>query len=71
MDSVSEQAVQEALQRLMVGRTSVVIAHRLSTVRAADCIAVVSGGRVLEAGTHAALMQAGGAYAAMVAADAR
>jgi len=48
--------VQEALQRLMQGRTSLVIAHRLSTVRTADRIAFLDGGRVVEFGTHAELM---------------
>ena len=63
LDSESEHAVQEALAEALVGRTSVVIAHRLSTVRAADTIAVVEHGRVVEQGTHAALLERGGRYA--------
>ncbi len=63
LDSESEAAVQKALDRAMVGRTSVVIAHRLSTVRAADTIVVLAGGRVVERGTHAELLAAGGLYA--------
>lgn len=49
--------------RLMAGRTTLVIAHRLSTVREADCIVVMEGGRIVETGTHAALLAAGDAYA--------
>ncbi len=56
LDAESEGLVQEALQRLMQGRTSLVIAHRLSTVRTADRIAFLNGGRVVEFGTHAELM---------------
>ncbi|MDD7935187.1 ABC transporter ATP-binding protein [Actinomycetospora straminea] len=63
LDSESEQAVQEALTEALVGRTSVVIAHRLSTVRAADTIAVVEHGRVVEQGTHTTLLERGGRYA--------
>ena len=55
--------MQGALDKLMVGRTSIVIAHRLTTVRNADKIAVVQRGVVLEEGTHDELMQAGGAGA--------
>ncbi len=56
LDAESEGLVQEALQRLMQGRTSLVIAHRLSTVRTADRIAFLDGGRVIEFGSHAELM---------------
>lgn len=63
LDSESEHAVQEALTEALVGRTSVVIAHRLSTIRAADTIAVVEHGRVVEQGTHAGLLERGGRYA--------
>jgi ABC-type multidrug transport system fused ATPase/permease subunit len=63
LDSESEHAVQEALTEALVGRTSVVIAHRLSTVRAADTIAVVEHGRVVEQGTHTSLLERGGRYA--------
>lgn len=63
LDSESEYAVQEALAEALVGRTAVVIAHRLSTVRAADVIAVVEHGRVVEQGTHDTLLERGGRYA--------
>ena len=63
LDSTSEAAVQAALAEALAGRTSVVIAHRLSTVRAADLILVVEGGRIVERGTHDALLAAGGRYA--------
>ena len=66
LDAESEALVQEALTRLMKGRTSVVIAHRLSTVVGADRVVVVDGGRVVEAGPHAALLARGGAYARLV-----
>ncbi len=56
LDSASEQAIQEALARLMVGRTTLVIAHRLSTVRHVDRLLVFDGGRIVEQGTHAELL---------------
>ena len=62
LDSTSEAAVQEALTEALEGRTAVVIAHRLSTVRAADLILVVEDGRVVERGTHDELLAAGGRY---------
>ena len=49
----------------MIGRTAVVVAHRLSTIRRADCICVIEGGRVVESGTHAELLRLGGEYARM------
>jgi ATP-binding cassette subfamily B protein len=56
-------AVQQALAAALAGRTSLVIAHRLSTVLGADKILVIDGGRVVEAGTHGELLTAGGLYA--------
>ncbi|HEY7468378.1 MAG TPA: ABC transporter ATP-binding protein [Acidimicrobiia bacterium] len=63
LDSRSEASIQEALEKLMEGRTSLVIAHRLSTVRAADQILVIDEGRIVERGTHQSLVAAGGLYA--------
>ncbi len=62
LDAESEQLVQQALERLMEGRTTIVIAHRLATVRAADRIVVMEDGRIVEQGKHAALVAAGGLY---------
>ena len=66
LDAQSERLVQQALDELSVGRTTLVIAHRLSTVRQADKIVVIEAGRVVEEGSHDQLMQQGGAYAALV-----
>jgi ATP-binding cassette, subfamily B, bacterial len=63
LDNTSEAAVQKALAEALAGRTAVVIAHRLSTVRAADQILVVESGRIVERGTHASLLAAEGRYA--------
>jgi ATP-binding cassette subfamily B protein len=63
LDAESERLVQDALETLMRGRTSIVIAHRLATVRKADRILVLDHGRVVEEGTHADLSAAGGLYA--------
>ncbi|MDE2805784.1 MAG: ABC transporter ATP-binding protein [Gemmatimonadota bacterium] len=62
LDAESERLVQEAMERLLQGRTVFVIAHRLSTIRRADLIVVVDGGRVVQQGTHATLMEEGGLY---------
>lgn len=63
LDSQSEALIQQALERIMQGRTSLVIAHRLSTVLAADVILVIDQGRLVERGTHAELLARGGLYA--------
>ena len=63
LDAESEQLVQQALERLMADRTTLVIAHRLATVRAAERIVVMDGGRIVEQGRHAALIAGGGLYA--------
>jgi ABC-type multidrug transport system fused ATPase/permease subunit len=62
LDSESEVAVQRALDAALEGRTSLVIAHRLSTIRHADQILVIADGRVVQAGTHDALLAQGGLY---------
>ena len=62
LDSISEAAIQEALEHLMKGRTSLVVAHRLSTIRNADRILVIRGGKIQESGTHEELLQLGGYY---------
>lgn len=70
VDPESERLIQEAINTLVSGRTSIVIAHRLSTIRKADQIMVLSGGKVLEMGDHATLLQKNGAYADLYAAQA-
>jgi len=67
LDSESEAAVQQALATALHGRTSLVIAHRLSTVRQADVILVVDDGRIVERGSHEELMERGGLYASLYA----
>lgn len=66
LDTESEQLIQQSLSMLMQGRTCFVIAHRLSTISKADLIVVVEGGRILQTGTHAQLMEQGGRYRSMV-----
>ena len=63
LDAESETLVQQALKRLMLNRTSIVIAHRLATVQSCDRILVLDHGRIVEEGTHASLANAGGLYA--------
>ncbi len=70
LDTRTERALQQALDRLSVGRTTITIAHRLSTIRDADQIAVLERGRVVELGSHEQLLAGGGRYAALVAAGA-
>ena len=65
VDSITESIIQRALQRLLAGRTAIIIAHRLATIRNADVIFVIDGGRVAEQGDHAALMARNGHYAAL------
>ncbi len=67
LDTVSERVVQEALERAAHGRTTLTVAHRLSTVVTADVIHVVDGGRIVESGSHGELVAAGGLYARLAA----
>jgi ATP-binding cassette subfamily B protein len=65
LDAASEKLVFEALSRLMEGKTTIVIAHRFSTIRRADAILLIKGGRIVEKGKHEELLQAGGLYATL------
>jgi ATP-binding cassette subfamily B protein len=67
LDAESERLVQHALEAAMVGRTTLVIAHRLATVQRASRIIVIDQGRIVESGTHSSLVQAGGLYASLAA----
>ena len=67
IDSYTEMLIQKALNRLLEGRTGLVIAHRLATIRGADRIIVLQNGEVLETGTHAELVALGGLYARLYA----
>jgi ABC-type multidrug transport system fused ATPase/permease subunit len=62
LDAESEKLVQEALDHLMQNRTSIIIAHRLATVRDVDCIYVIENGKIVESGTHEALTLQNGVY---------
>ena len=65
VDSRTEKQIQDAMKRLMEGRTCFIIAHRLSTVKNADRILVFSKGKIIEQGTHDSLMEQGGFYASL------
>jgi ATP-binding cassette, subfamily B, bacterial len=65
VDNETEAAIQRSLDKLVQGRTSILIAHRLSTVRQAHCIHVMEAGRIAESGTHDDLVARGGLYAAL------
>ncbi len=65
IDAITESRLQKALQTLLVGRTSFVVAHRLSTIRNADAVLVLDQGKIIERGTHAKLMSQKGHYAAL------
>jgi subfamily B ATP-binding cassette protein MsbA len=66
LDTESEKLVQEALAHLMENRTSIVVAHRLSTIQHADLIVVLQQGEIVESGTHEGLMQSSGSYRRLI-----
>ena len=65
LDSVTEARIQRAFDQLSIGRTTLIIAHRLSTIRSADRILVIEDGRIVEQGSHDALLKENGEYAAL------
>ena len=71
LDLASERLIQEAMERVMQGRTTFIIAHRLSTIERADWILVMNDGRLVEQGTHAELLAPSGTYAHLHALQAR
>ena len=70
LDTVTELKIQEALNRLSQGRTTIIVAHRLSTIKNADCIAVVDGEHITEMGSHSELIEKDGMYAELCRAQA-
>jgi ABC-type multidrug transport system fused ATPase/permease subunit len=70
LDAVSEQQIQHALKQAAKGRTTIIVAHRLASIRDADQVVVFDSGRVMEQGTHSELVQLGGLYASMAKAQA-
>jgi ABC-type multidrug transport system fused ATPase/permease subunit len=70
-DAESERTVQTALENVMRGRTSFIVAHRLSTIQSADRIVVLAAGKLVEQGTHAELLALGGVYARLISSQVR